>query len=166
VAGASAAQPPSADARATRSLTHIVNRTPADSRSPATEVVAGLHCRFRARAARPSPQEDAHHCYGGRCPSWARARTLRIQGGHCNSPNSGNLQAFTRDRVTRCRGLTAFVSDFAVLYSLKVSEFAGILPQDPFRAARLARRAPAVDECFRLASNCVTRNLFTIILLA
>ena len=33
------------------------------------------------------------------CPSWARTRTLLIQRGRCNHPNSGNLQPFTRVRA-------------------------------------------------------------------
>ena len=36
------------------------------------------------------------------CPSWARTRTLLIQRGRCNGPNSDNLPQFTRVRVTRC----------------------------------------------------------------
>src|SRR5580765_4242854 len=104
-------------------------------------------------------------CGAFSCPSWARTRTLLIQRGDCNPPNSGNLQAFTRDRVTRCRGLTAFVSDFAVLYSLKCRSLPESLPREPFRAARLASRSPAVDECLRLPCTCVKCNLFTIILL-
>ena len=44
------------------------------------------------------------------CPSWARAeggqlrptRTLLIQGGRRNQPNSSNLQPSKRVRVTRC----------------------------------------------------------------
>jgi hypothetical protein len=46
-------------------------------------------------------------------------RTLLIQRGRCNRPNSSNLLPFTRVRVTRCWSLLGFMLDFAVLYSLK-----------------------------------------------
>ena len=54
-------------------------------------------------------------------PSWARTRTLLIQRGHQNHPNSSNLQPFTRVRVTRCWSLLAFMPYFAVFHSLKCS---------------------------------------------
>src|SRR5688500_18113903 len=61
------------------------------------------------------------------CPSWARAegdllgssRTLLIQRGLGTTPNSSNLQLFTRVRVTRCWSLPASMLDFALLYSHK-----------------------------------------------
>jgi hypothetical protein len=40
--------------------------------------------------------------HAGHCPSWARTRTLLIQRGRGEPPNSSNLHAFTRVRVTRC----------------------------------------------------------------
>jgi hypothetical protein len=35
-------------------------------------------------------------CGAFSCPSWARTRTLLIQRGRYNQPNSSNLQPFTR----------------------------------------------------------------------
>jgi hypothetical protein len=46
-------------------------------------------------------------------------RTLLIQRGRSNRPNSSNLPPFPRVRVTRCWSLLGFMLDFAVLYSLK-----------------------------------------------
>jgi hypothetical protein len=68
---------------------------------------------------RPSPKENGRRFRTGHCPSWARTRTLLIQRGRYNQPNSSNLQPFTRVRVTRCWSLLGFMLDFAVLYSLK-----------------------------------------------
>ncbi len=68
---------------------------------------------------RTRPKEDAQGFHPGHCPSWARTRTLLIQRGRCNHPNSGNLQPFTRVRATRCWSLLGFMLDFAILYSLK-----------------------------------------------
>jgi len=65
-------------------------------------------------------------CPAPSCPSWARAegdllgstRTLLIQSGRENTPNSSNLLMFTRVRGTRRWSLLGFMLDFAMLYSL------------------------------------------------
>ena len=95
-----------------------------------TKAISGWRNWRRGDAERP--KENARRCHGGHCPSWARTRTLLIQRGRCNRSNSGNLPPFTRVRVTRCRSLLAFMSDFAVLYSLKCRS----LP-DPLSPLRL-----------------------------
>ena len=128
-------------------------------------------CRCRASlpllgsSRRPSPKRNGSRFRGSHCPSWARTRTLLIQRGHCNSPNVRQLAGIYARSCHPMPGWTAFVSDFALLYSLKCRSLPESLPRDPFRAARLASRSPAVDECLRLACTCVTGNLFTIILL-
>ncbi len=60
-----------------------------------------------------------NRCGAFSCPSWARTRTLLIQRGRGNQPNSSNLLPFMRVRVTRCWSLLGFMLDFVVLYSLK-----------------------------------------------
>ena len=65
------------------------------------------------------PQTKARGSLPGHCPSWARTRTLLIQRGHYNHPNSTNLRVSTRGRVTRCWGLVTLMPDFAVPYSLR-----------------------------------------------
>ena len=69
--------------------------------------------------AKREPPKTGRRCCAGHCPSWARTRTLLIQRGHYNHPNSSNLPPFTRVRVTRCWSLAGFMPDFAVLYSLR-----------------------------------------------
>ena len=82
------------------------------------------------------------------CPSWARTRTLLIQRGRDNQPNSSNLLTFTRVRVTRCWNLPAFMPAFAVLYSLKCRS----LP-DPSSPLRLVEPPICNGECRRSRSR-------------
>ena len=92
------------------------------------------------------------------CPSWARTRTLLIQRGRCNHPNSGNLQPFTRVRATRCRSLKTFMPDFAVLYSLKCRSL--LRSADPTGiAVGQGRSSPAATTPVNLCpSPCSTRR--------
>jgi hypothetical protein len=53
------------------------------------------------------------------CPSWARTRTLLIQRGRGNQPDSSNLLPKMRVRVTRCWSLLGRMLDLAGLYSLR-----------------------------------------------
>ena len=96
---------------------------------------AATDCPSWARSRRPSPKENGRCCCTGHCPSWARTRTLLIQRGHHNQPNSSDLLPFTRVRVTRCWSLLALMLDFAVLYSHKCRSLLPASQQLPGTAA-------------------------------
>ena len=98
---------------------------PAPSRSaaPGQSAMAAwqpprFSCPSWARAATASPKETPTAVRRGHCPSWARTRTLLIQRGEHKPLNSGNLQPFTRARVTRCWSLLS-----RMLYSADLCAF-------------------------------------------
>ena len=117
---------------------------------------ANVSCPSWARAAGRAPKKTPTVIHRGHCPSWARTRTLLIQRGRCNPPNSGNLQPFTRVRVTRCRSLKGFMPDFAVLYSLKcrsLLDFRVVGPVDPCRSHATVERFDRIDVLVNYASS-------------
>jgi hypothetical protein len=74
-------------------------------------------------AAEKGKPHNESRCRALSCPSWARTRTLLIQRGRGNQPNSSNLLPFTRARVTGCWGSPASMLDCRGLLA-QMSEFA------------------------------------------
>ena len=68
----------------------------------------------------------------GKCPFWARTRTLLIQRSRCNQPNSDNLPPLARVRVTRRREPAGIHAKLCRALLARMSQFARLTPNSVF----------------------------------